>query len=101
MSEELHMINKNQTWELTKKPDDRNIIGLKWVFQRKENLDGSLNKLKARLVVKGYSQIPGVDFAETFAPVARYETLKFLIALAAQNQWQLYHLDVKLAFLNE
>ena len=94
------MIKKNQTWELTDKPENRTVIGLKWIFKRKENPDGSLNKLKARLVVKVYSQIPGVDFVETFAPVARYETLKLLIALAAQNQWQIYHLDVKSAFLN-
>lgn len=71
MEEELKMINKNDTWVLTDRPENRKIIGLKWVFKRKENPDDSLNKLKARLVVKGYSQIPGIDFAATFAPVAR------------------------------
>ena len=62
--------------------------------------DGSINKFKARLVVKGYAQVCGVDYSETFAPVAWLDTVRLLLALAAQRSWKVYHLDVKSAFLN-
>ncbi|EOX94119.1 Uncharacterized protein TCM_003333 [Theobroma cacao] len=82
------------------RPADRNIIGVKWIFKKKLNPDGSLNRCKARLVAKGYSQLLGVDYGETFAPVARYDTIKLLLALAAALKWNVYHLDIKFAFLN-
>ncbi|KAG8478195.1 hypothetical protein CXB51_027990 [Gossypium anomalum] len=78
---ELKMIQKNDTWELVNRPENRKVIGVKWVFRTKTNSDGSLNKHKARLVVKGYSQQQGVDFFETFAPVARLDTIRLLFAL--------------------
>ncbi|KAI5323607.1 hypothetical protein L3X38_032679 [Prunus dulcis] len=96
----LNMIEKNATWELVGRPMDKPVIGVKWVFKTKLNLDGSVQKNKARLVAKGYSQKPGVDYNETFVPVARLDTIRTLIALAAQKSWQLYQLDVKSAFLN-
>lgn len=83
MKEELTMIEKNQTWELVERPQDRKVIGVKQVFKTKFNPDGSVNKHKARLVVKGYAQILGVDFLETFAPVARLDTIRMILALAA------------------
>lgn len=86
MEEEMHMIQKNKTWELVKRPHGSNVLGVKWVYRAKVNPDGSLNKLKARLVVKGYAQQYGVDFGDTFAPVARHDTIRLLIALAAQNK---------------
>ncbi|BBG92528.1 multidrug resistance-associated protein 9 [Prunus dulcis] len=82
------------------KPFGKPIIGVKWVYKTKLNLDGSVQKNKARLVAKGYSQKPGIDYNETFAPVARLDTIRTLIALAAQKEWNLYQLDVKSAFLN-
>ncbi|BBH00217.1 multidrug resistance-associated protein 9 [Prunus dulcis] len=100
MKDELSMIEKNATWELVDRPSSKPVIGVKWVFKTKLNLDGSVQKNKARLVAKGYSQKPGVDYNETFAPVARLDTIRTLIALAAQKGWQLYQLDVKSAFLN-
>ncbi|KAG8499415.1 hypothetical protein CXB51_005894 [Gossypium anomalum] len=100
MEAELEMIRKNETWDLVDKPDQKKVIGVKWVFRAKFNSDGSLNKHKARLVVKGYSQEYGTDFMETFAPVARLDTIKLLFALAAQKQWKIHQLDVKSAFLN-
>lgn len=100
MQEELSMIEKNQTWELVPRPHDRNVIGVKWVFRTKLNPNGSINKHKARLVVKGYSQIFGVDYADTFAPVARHDTIRLLLAIVAQKGWQVFHMDVKSAFLN-
>lgn len=100
MVDEINMIVKNQTWELVEKPANRKTIGVKWVYRVKHNADGSLNKLKARLVVKGFSQRYGLDYMETFAPVARLDTIRLLIAVAAQNQWTIHQMDVKSAFLN-
>ncbi|CAL2268313.1 unnamed protein product [Prunus armeniaca] len=100
MKDELNMIEKNDTWVLIDRPMDKLVIGVKWVFKTKQNLDGSVQKNKARLVAKGYSQKPRVDYNETFAPVARLDTIRTLIALAAQKGWQLYQLDVKPTFLN-
>lgn len=100
MQEELSMIEKNQTWKLVQKPHDRNVIGVKWIFRTKLNPDGSVNKHKARLVVKGYAQIFGVDYSDTFAPMARLDTIRLLLAIAAQKGWQVFQMDVKLAFLN-
>jgi len=70
------MIGKNETWKLIDKPETKQVIGVKWMYKVKLNADGSLNKHKARLVVKGYSQQPGVDYSNTFAPVARMDTIK-------------------------
>ncbi|KAI5334699.1 hypothetical protein L3X38_024832 [Prunus dulcis] len=100
MKAELEMIEKNNTWKLVDRPFGKPIIGVKWVYKTKLNLDGSVQKNKARLVAKGYSQKPGIDYNETFAPVARLDTIRTLIAFAAQKEWNLYQLDVKYAFLN-
>ncbi|KAM0981906.1 hypothetical protein EV1_014829 [Malus domestica] len=100
MDEEITMIEKNDTWRLVDRPSDKPIVGVKWIFKTKLNLDGTVQKHKARLVAKGYTQKPGIDFNETFAPVARLDTIRTLIALAAQKGWKLYQLDVKSAFLN-
>ncbi|KAL4011632.1 hypothetical protein IC575_028693 [Cucumis melo] len=82
MEEELSMIEKNKTWILVDRPQDMKVIGVKWVFRTKLNADGSINKHKARLVVKGM------------------DTIRLLFAIAAQKDWKLYQLDVKSAFLN-
>ncbi|CAL8997273.1 unnamed protein product [Prunus brigantina] len=100
METELEMIEKNDTWELVKRPSEKPVVGVKWIYKVKLNLDGSVQKNKARLVAKGYTQKPGIDFNETFAPVARLDTVRTLIALAAQKRWKLFQLDVKSAFLN-
>ncbi|KAL4035165.1 hypothetical protein IC575_003845 [Cucumis melo] len=100
MEEKLPMIEKNKTWILVDRPQDRKVIGVKWVFRTKLNADGSINKHKARLVVKGYAQIFGVDYSDTFAPIARMNTIRLLFAIASQKGWKLYQLDVKSAFLN-
>ncbi|KAL4354255.1 hypothetical protein GQ457_06G039790 [Hibiscus cannabinus] len=100
MQEEIRMISKNDTWKLVDKPKNKKVIGVKWVYRVKLNSDGSINKHKARFVVKGYSQEFGVDFTETFAHVARFDTIRLLIALAAHKSWEIYQLDVKSAFLN-
>ncbi|KAI5353802.1 hypothetical protein L3X38_006696 [Prunus dulcis] len=100
MEAEITMIEKNNTWELVDRPFDKPIIGVIWIYKTKLNLDGSVQKNKARLVAKGYSQKPGIDFNETFAPVARLDTVRTLVAVATQRNWSLFQLDVKSAFLN-
>lgn len=72
MQEEISMIAKNKIWSLVKRPKSKNVIGVKWIFRTKLNPDGSIHNHKARLVIKGYSQQSGVDFGDTFAPVARH-----------------------------
>lgn len=76
-------MKKKNTWELVPCPDSKEIIGVKWIYKRKLNHDGSLRKRKARLVAKGYSQQAGIDFNETYAPVARLDTIRTICALAA------------------
>ena len=76
------------------------MIGVKWVYRTKLNVDGCINKHKARLVVKGYAQVFGVDYSETFAPIARLDTIRLLLAVATQKNWKVYQLDVKSTFLN-
>ncbi|KAK2984527.1 hypothetical protein RJ640_025024 [Escallonia rubra] len=98
--EKMKMIRKHGTWQLVDKPNDKEIIGLKWVFKTKLNEDGSLHKYKARLVAKGFAQQPVIDFSETFAPVARMETIRTVLALAAQLGLLVFQLDVMSAFLH-
>lgn len=100
MEAEMMMILKNNTWSLVDKPKNRKVIGVTWIFRTKLNFDASINKFKDRLVVKGFSQVYRVDFLETFAPVARHDTIRLLIALAAKEKWLIWHLDIKSAFLN-
>ncbi|KAL0311880.1 UNVERIFIED_CONTAM: Retrovirus-related Pol polyprotein from transposon RE1 [Sesamum radiatum] len=100
MKEEIKMIEKNDTWELAERPKDKEVIGVKWIYKTKLNADGSIQKHKARLVAKGYSQLPGIDYTETFAPVARLDTIRALVAIAANKKWKIYQMDVKSAFLN-
>ncbi|CAA7062305.1 unnamed protein product [Microthlaspi erraticum] len=100
MEEEIKMIEKNRTWRLVEKPEKKNIISVKWIYRIKTNANGDPIKHKARLVARGFSQEYGVDYLETFAPVSRHDTIRVILALAAQKKWRLYQMDVKSAFLN-
>jgi hypothetical protein len=100
MDEELKAIESNGTWTLVTQPPNHKPIGLKWVYKLKKDTQGAVVKHKARLVAKGYVQRQGVDYEEVFAPVARLETVRLLLALAAQGDWKVHHMDVKSAFLN-
>jgi hypothetical protein len=77
-----------------------NVIGTKWVFKNKQGGDGEVVRNKDRLVAQGYSQVEGLDFGETFAPVARFEAIRILLAFAASKGFKLYQMDMKSAFLN-
>jgi hypothetical protein len=100
MEDEIEVIKKNRTWKLVDRPQDKEIIGVKWIYKVKYNVNGSVQRNKARLVAKGYSQQLRVNFHETFAPVVRLDTVRAIISLAAQKGWLLYQLDVKSTFLN-
>ncbi|KAL0285048.1 UNVERIFIED_CONTAM: Retrovirus-related Pol polyprotein from transposon RE2 [Sesamum angustifolium] len=100
MDEEIASIEKNHTWDLVDLPDEKNLIGVKWMYKINYKEDGSIHKHKARVVAKGYSQQPGVDFTKTFAPVARMETIRILFVISAQLELPVYQLDVKSACLN-
>jgi transposase InsO family protein len=100
MAEEMRSIEENSTWELVDPPAGCRPIGLKWVFKVKRDEHGAIVKYKARLVARGFVQREGIDFEEVFAPVARMESVRLLLALAAANGWDVHHLDVKSAFLN-
>ena len=102
MQDELLQFKLNDVWELVKRPDPRkhNIIGTKWIFRNKQDEDGQVVRNKARLVAQGYTQVEGIDFDETFAPVARLEAIRILLAYANHHNIILYQMDVKSAFLN-
>ena len=100
MLEEMVSIEQNKTWTLVELPKGHRAIGLKWVFKLKRDERGDIVKHKARLVAKGYVQRQGIDFEEVFAPVARMESVRLVLAVAAHNGWLVHHMDVKSAFLN-
>src|SRR3954468_20512582 len=102
MMEELHQFERNKVWSLVERPDPKkhNIIGTKWIFRNKQDEDGIVVRNKARLVAQGYTQIEGIDFGETYAPVARLESIRVMLAFANHNNILLYQMDVKSAFLN-
>ena len=101
MHEELNNLKHNKVWNLVEKPKDcRNIIGTKWIFKNKQDEHGIVVRNKARLVAQGYSQVDGIDFGETYAPVARLESIRILLAYASHHNFKLQQMDVKSAFLN-
>ena len=91
---------KNNTWTLGNLPEGRKAIDCRWVFKVKYNADGSVERHKARLVAKGYSQEPGLDYDETFSPVAKYTSIRSLLAIANQLDLEVHQMDVSTAFLN-
>jgi len=100
MQDELNQFTKNDVWSLVPKSDDMNVIGTKWVFRNKMDEDGNIVRNKARLVAKGYNQEECIDFDETYAPVARLEVVRLLLAYASMCNFKLSQMDVKSLFLN-
>ncbi|CAN1345815.1 Retrovirus-related Pol polyprotein from transposon TNT 1-94 [Linum perenne] len=98
MQDELHQFDRANVWELVSPPSNKSIIGTKWVFRNKTNDKGEVTRNKARLVAQGYSQEEGIDFDETFAPVARLEAIRILCAFSSFMKFKLYQMDVKSAF---
>jgi hypothetical protein len=100
MTEEYQSIIKNDVWEIVPRPKRKDVVSSKWIFKIKHVVDGSIEKYKARFVARGFSQKEGIDYEETFAPVARYTSIRTIIALAAKMKWKLHQMDVKTSFLN-
>ncbi|KAK1618092.1 hypothetical protein QYE76_023609 [Lolium multiflorum] len=101
MHEELNNFKRNKVWTLVEKPKEcRNVIGTKWIFKNKQDEFGNVVRNKARLVAQGFSQVEGIDFGETYAPVARLESIRILLAYASHHNFKLQQMDVKSAFLN-
>ena len=85
--EEIHALEKNKTWEYTELPVRKKLVGCKWIFTVKHNADGSVDRFKARLVTKGFTQSYGIDYEETFAPVAKLNSILVLLSFAANLDW--------------
>jgi Reverse transcriptase (RNA-dependent DNA polymerase) len=100
METEMDALEKNQTWKLVNLPEGKRTVGCKWVYSIKYNVEGKIKRYKARLVAKGYTQTYGIDFQETFSPVAKLNTVRVLLSLAANCDWPLHQFDVKNAFLH-
>jgi transposase InsO family protein len=90
MTEEYQSIMKNDVWEVVPKPENKDVVSSKWIFKIKHATDGSIEKYKARFVVRGFSQKKGIDYEETFAPVERYTSIITMMALAANMKWSGY-----------
>ena len=98
--EELALLQQAGTWELTVAPKGANIVGSKWVFRAKKDAAGAVIRHKARLVAQGFSQVPGVDYFDTFAPVAKLASIRAVLAMAAAEDMELHQIDIKGAYLN-
>lgn len=100
MDEELDQNEKNDTLELVPRPHDKNVIGTKWLFKNKLNVNGEVIRNKERLVCQGYAKKQGLYFEETVVPVAKLETIRMFLSLSSFQKFKVYQMDVKSAFLN-
>ncbi|KAJ9544958.1 LOW QUALITY PROTEIN: hypothetical protein OSB04_024665 [Centaurea solstitialis] len=100
MKAEMQSMYDNQVWELTDLPQHCKAVGRKWVFKKKTDMDGNLHTFKARLVAKGFTQTHGIDYDETFSPVAMLKSIRILMAISAYFKYEIWQMDVKTAFLN-
>ncbi|KAL4384369.1 hypothetical protein GQ457_15G012400 [Hibiscus cannabinus] len=100
MQDGLNQFERSKVWTLVERPNDKSTIGTKWVFRNKLDESGNIVRNKARLVAQGYTQEEGIDFDKTYAPVARMEAIRMLLAFACHHEFKLFQMDVKSAFLN-
>jgi hypothetical protein len=100
MDDEILALKRNGTWTLVPRPQSHNVVGCRWIFKVKPSQDGSIERHKAHLVAQGFSQVPGLDFGNTFSPVVRPATVRLILSLAVASGWRLHQLDVNNAFLH-
>eukprot|EP00253_Pinus_taeda_P007376 PITA_07376 len=100
MVEEYDSIIRISVWDVVPRPGDKLVVSSQWFYKVKQAVDGSVAKHKARFVAQGFSQVEGIDYDETFAPIARYSSIILMLALSAQMGWKIHQMDVKTAFLN-
>ncbi|GKC28542.1 retrotransposon protein, putative, ty1-copia subclass, partial [Tanacetum coccineum] len=100
MNVEMQSIRDNEVWDLVDLPSNGKTIGYKWLFKKKTDMDGAVHTYKARLVVKGFTQTPRIDYEETFSPIADIRAIRILIAIAAFYNYEIWQMDVKTSFLN-
>jgi hypothetical protein len=100
MVEEYDSIVKNSAWEIVLRPVDKLVVGSRWIYKVKQANNGSVEEYKARFVAWGFSQIEGIDYDETFTPVARYSSIRSILSLSVQMGWHIHQMDVKTMFLN-
>jgi hypothetical protein len=100
MEEELNQFKRSEVWDLVPRPEGMNVIGTKWIYKNKCDENGTVTRNKARLVAQGYTQVEGLNFDETFAPVARLESIRLLLGVSCILKFKLFQLDVKSVFLN-
>eukprot|EP00253_Pinus_taeda_P001541 PITA_01541 len=100
MNEEYRSLLANDTWDLVPLPKGQKLVRCKWVYRTKYGPDGKVDKYKARLVAKGFSQVEGLDYTETFSPVAKMNSIRLVLSLAASSKWEVHQMDVKSAFLH-
>ena len=99
MKEEIQKLEKQDTWKAVRRPEGANIVGSKWVFHLKKDANGAITSHRARLVVQEFSQIPGVDFDETFTLITQMMLIRTVLALAARHDWEICQVDIKSAYL--
>ena len=100
MIDEMAALHSSGTWDLVPLPPGKSTVGCRWVYAVKVGPDGQIDRLKARLVAKGYTQIFGLDYGDTFSPVAKIASVRLFLSMAAMRHWPLYQLDIKNAFLH-
>jgi hypothetical protein len=100
MTIEFQALLSNYTWSLCPRPLHHNVVRNKWVFKIKQNPDGSIERYKTRLVAKGFNQLFGIDYHDTFSPIIKPDTIRLLLALAIQFDWHIKQLDVFNTFLH-
>ena len=100
MKSEMGSMYENKVWTLVDLPDDRQAIENKWIFKKKTDTDGNVTVYKARLVAKGFRQVQGIDYDETFSPVAKLKSVRIMLAISAYYDYEIWQMDVKTAFLN-